>query len=422
MKPVGALYVSVRVVVTGLGAVTPLGHTVRESWENIVNGKSGIGWLSLFDTSDFEVKVAGEVRDWNPNDYLPSKEVRRRDRYQLLAHAATMQAFEDAEIQLNGAVDRTRMGICVGSAIGGMTSFSEQLHRIDEGGPRRMAVFGVPSFMTTGASSMASIELDLHGPSYILTSACATGSDCIGHAFDQIRLGRMDMMLAGAGEAPILRNSVAGFDRLGACSHLVDDPTQVMRPFDANRTGLVVSEGAAVLVLESLEAAQARGAEILAEIVGYGTSSDSYHIVAPQPDGRGASIAIQRAMDDAKIESEDLQYINAHGTATALNDTMETYAIKHTLGETAYSIPVSSTKSMTGHAMGASSAMEAIFCVQALRDQVVPPTINFETADPECDLDYVPNVAREMPLTHVMSNAFGFGGHNSVLIFKAFQD
>ncbi|MEO0563219.1 MAG: beta-ketoacyl-[acyl-carrier-protein] synthase family protein, partial [Chloroflexota bacterium] len=359
-----------RVVITGMGAVTPVGHTARESWQTVVEGRSGIGWLSHFDTSNYPVKIAGQVENWNPENHIGRKEVRRRDRYQVLAHVAAMQAAEDAGITLDTEAARERAAICIGSSIGGMTSFSEQLHNIDDNGPRRMAPFGILSFMTTTGSSMAGMELGINGPSYILTSACATGSDCVGHVFDQIRLGRVDVALAGAAEAPILPVSIAGFDRLGACTHENQIPARGMRPFDRDRKGLVVAEAAAVLVLEALETAMARGANILAELIGYGATSDAFHIVAPHPEGRGATAAIRKAMADARVEAEDLDYINAHGTGTLLNDTMETYAIKHALGETAYNVPVSSTKSVTGHAMGASGAMEAIFSVMALSEQV----------------------------------------------------
>jgi beta-ketoacyl-acyl-carrier-protein synthase II len=409
-----------RVVVTGLGAVTPVGNTPEQSWEAVKRGQSGVGAITLFDATDFAVKIAGEVRGWDPVETISPKELRRRDRYQLLAHTAIQQAVQQAGINLETDEQRARAGLVVGSSIGGMTSFSEQLHNIDVNGPKRMSPFGIPRFMTTTASSMGSIELGFTGPSYILTSACATGADCIGHAYDQIRLGRADVMVAGAGEAPILPNSIAGFDRLGACSHEVVSPERAMRPFDRERTGLVASEGAAVVVLEDMEHAKARDADILAEVIGYGASSDAFHIVAPRPDGKGAAAAIRFAMEDARLNAADLDYINAHGTATVLNDPMETYAIKHALGEEAYNIPVSSTKSMTGHAMGASAAMEAVFCVLALRDQVVPPTINLDAPDVDCDLDYVPNTARDVPLRRVMSNAFGFGGHNAVLLFKRF--
>ncbi|MEL6150659.1 MAG: beta-ketoacyl-ACP synthase II [Chloroflexota bacterium] len=410
-----------RVVITGIGAVTPVGQNAEQSWESVVAGRSGVGHISLFDSDRFDVKIAGEVSGWEPSDFISGKDVRRRDRYQLLAHSAIQQGMQSAGLEDNNMADPYRVGVMVGSSIGGMTSFSEQLHRIDAHGPRRMAPFGIPSFMTTTGSSMGSVSIGAMGASYIITSACATGSDCIGNAFDRIRLNRADVMVAGAAEAPILPNSIAGFDRLGACSHQNDVPQKAMRPFDRNRTGLVVSEGAAVVVLEALEHAQARGAEILGEVIGYGASSDAYHMVAPHPEGDGAVIAIKAALQDAGVNADNVDYINAHGTSTQLNDPMETHAIKRAFGEEAYNIPVSSTKSMTGHAMGASGAMETIFAVLALRDQIVPPTINLEEPDADCDLDYVPNVAREVPLDIVMTNAFGFGGHNSVLVLKRYR-
>lgn len=411
-----------RVVITGMGALTPVGNTPEASWEAVKAGRSGIGPLTLFDASAFDVRIAGEVKNWDPRSIMPAKTVRRWDRYQVFAKAVTAQAVEQAGLDLQTDTERGRAGVIIGSAFGGMTSFTEQLRMIDANGPRRMSPFGIPSFMTTGGSSMASIEIGANGPSYIITSACATGADNIGHAFDQIRLGRVDVMVAGASEAPILPNSIAGFDRLGACAQDNDNPTGAVRPFDRNRSGLAVSEGAAVLVLEALETARARGAVILAELVGYGASSDAHHIVAPNPQGQGAALAIKKALADARLNAQDIDYINAHGTATPLNDPMETYAVKHALGEEAYNIPISATKSMTGHAMGATAAMESVFSVLALRDQIVPPTLNLEDPDPECDLDYVPHVARELPLRTVMTNAFGFGGHNAVLIFRAFED
>lgn len=410
-----------RVVVTGMGAITPLGHTAQESWAAAAAGKSGIDWLSHFDTSGFDVKVAGEVRGWDASAYLPHKEIRRRDRYQVLSHGAIMQAFAHASLEAPQGGTRERYGIVFGSSIGGMTSFSEQLHAIDAHGARRMAPFGVPSFMTTGASSMGSIALGFEGVSYIVTSACATGSDCIGHAYDQIRLGRADVMIAGAGEAPILPNAVAGFDKLGACSHEHECPQSAVKPFDRRRGGLVVSEGAAALVLEEYEHAKRRGALIYAELSGYGASSDAFHVVAPDPTGAGATRAMQNALKDAQLHADAIGYINAHGTGTPLNDVMETQAIKATFGAHAHHLPVSSTKSMTGHAMGASGAIEAIFSIFALQDQLIPPTINLHDADPLCDLDYVPHVARACEFEHVMSNAFGFGGHNSVLIFSRYR-
>jgi len=409
-----------RVVITGLGALTSVGNTPEASWQSLIAGRSGVDCITLFDASSFAVQIAGEVRDWDPTGVLPRKEVRRRDRYQLFGQAVVNQAVAQAGLTFDDERARERAGVVIGSAIGGMTSFSDELHTIDTHGPRRMSPFGIPSFMTTTASSTASMTLGITGPSYILTSACATGADCIGHAFDQIRLGRKDVMLAGAAEAPILPNAVAGFDRLGACSHNARTPQRSSRPFDAEREGLVIAEGGAVIVLESLEHAQARSAEILAELVGYGASSDAFHMIAPHPQGRGAAQAIRGALADANVDPTDVDYINAHGTATRLNDLMETAAIKDVFGENAHDIPVSSTKSMTGHAMGASAAMEIVFCVLALRDQIVPPTINLDYPDTDCDLDYVPHEARDAQLDVIVSNAFGFGGHNAVLALKRF--
>lgn len=410
-----------RVVITGFGAITPLGHTAKESWEAIKKSQSGVGWITQFDTTQYAVKIAGEVKNWNPEQYLPKKEIRRRDRHQLFIHAAVTDAQKHAGIAFETPESKTMAGTCIGSSFGGMTNFTEQMRQIDQHGPKKIAPFSIPSFMTTTASSMSGVMLGITGASYILTSACATGSDSIGHAYDQIRLGRANVMFAGAGEATIFPNSVAGFDRLGACSQEVEDIHRAMRPFDRSRKGLVIAEGAAVLVLESLEHAKDRGATIWAELVGYGATSDGFHIVAPHPEGNGAASAMQKALNDAGINPEQIDYINAHGTGTLLNDPMETAAIKKVFGEKAYDIPVSSTKSMTGHAMGATGAMEAVFSIFALQEGVVPATINLEEPDPACDLDYVPNVPREKQLNYIMSNAFGFGGHNSVLIFKAYK-
>lgn len=406
---------------TGFGAITPLGHTATSTWEGIKQGRSGIGWITHFDATNFAVKIAGEIRDWHPETALDRKEVRRRDRHQLLTQVAANEAKAHSGITFDTPDARLNAGVCIGSSIGGMTEFTKQQHIIDQHGPKRIAPFAIPSFMTTTGSSMTSALFGLHGPSYILTSACATGSDCIGHAYDQIRLGRMTSMLAGAAEAPILPNAVAGFDRLGACTRETDNITAAVRPFDRRRKGIVMSEAAAVLVLESLSTALARGATIYAEIVGYGTTSDAFHIVAPHPQGDGAARAMQKALDDAALSAADIDYINAHGTATLLNDPMETLAIKQVFGDRAYQVPISSTKSMTGHAMGASAAMEAIFSIMAIQEGLIPPTMHLDEPDDVCDLDYVPNRARRATLNTVMSNAFGFGGHNSVLIFRRYQ-
>lgn len=410
-----------RVVITGMGMISPLGHNVEDTWASIKAGKSGIAPITRFDASNHLVKIAAEVKDWDPAKHMPAKEVRRRDRYQQFILAAAQEAIQQAGLTLADE-QRSRTGVIIGSAVGGVESYYEQAELIYRtGDPRRITPFGIPMLMANGGSDMVAIEIGATGPSYTLVSACATGADCIGHAFDLIRMGRIDRALAGGGEAPIIPIGIAAFDRVGACSRLNDDPAGASRPFDRNRAGLVFSEGAGVLVLEELENAKARGAAIYAEIIGYGSTSDAFHVTAPDPEALGACHAIEQAMNDARLNPTDIHYINAHGTATALNDTMETKGVKRAFGDHAYAIPMSSTKSMTGHGMGATAAMEAIFSVLSLRDQIAPPTINLTEPDPECDLDYVPNQAREVAMRNVMSNSFGFGGHNVSLIFTAFN-
>lgn len=410
-----------RVVVTGMGVLSPLGHSVEQTWEAIKAGQSGVGPITHFDASNYLVQIASEVKNWDAASVMPAKEVRRRDRYQHFILAAAKEAATEAGFQV-AEENRIRSGVIIGSAVGGVDSYFEQANLLFETkDPRRITPFGIPMLMVNGGSDMVSIEYGAMGPSYVPVSACATGADCIGHAFDLIRLGRLDQTLAGGGEAPIIAIGIAAFDRVGACSRQNDDPLHASRPFDKNRTGLVFGEGAGVLVLEDLEHAKARGANILAEIVGYGSTSDAFHVTAPDPEAKGATLAIQQALDDARLMPTDIHYISAHGTATALNDVMETKAVKKVFGEHAYQVPMSSTKSMTGHGMGATAAMEAVFSVLAIRDQLAPPTMNLEEPDPECDLDYVPNQAREMPISCVMSNSFGFGGHNVSLIFKRFD-
>ncbi len=408
-----------RVVVTGLGMVTPLGHNVEQSWNAIKAGRSGVGPITRFDPSGFQVRIAAEVKGWNAEDYMPAKEVRRRDRYQHFVVAAAQEAVQQAGLQVSGD-SRWRVGVIIGSSVGGVESYYNEVQMLMEvGDPRRITPFGIPMLVVNGGSNLVSIGLGACGPSSPPISACATGADCIGHAFDLIRWGRLDQAIAGCGDAPIFPIGIAAFDRVGACSRLNDDPERASRPFDKNRTGLVFSEGGAVIVLEELEVARSRGATILAEMIGYGSTSDAFHITAPDPEGQGASMAIQLALEDAGLTPSDIHYINAHGTATALNDVMETKAVKRVFGSHAYHVPMSSTKSMTGHGMGATAAMESIFAVLALRDQIAPPTINLTDPDPECDLDYVPNAARPVAMSQVMTNSFGFGGHNVSLIFKA---
>lgn len=407
-----------RVVVTGLGLVTPLGHTVTETWEAIKAGKSGIGPITRYDATGHNVQIAAEVKNWDPKDHLSSKEIRRHDRYQWFIYAAAQQALAQSGLEISEE-QRLRSSVIIGSAVGGVESFDQNIQEVmNTGDYRRVSPFGIPQLVVNGGSNMVSILQGAHGPSYTPTSACATGADCIGHAFDLIQMGKIDRALTGCGEAPIIPLGIAAFDRIGATSRHNDTPQEAMRPFDKNRSGLVFAEGAGVLVLEEYESAKARGADILAEVVGYGSTSDGFHITAPEPEGIGATNAILQAMAVAGINADDIDYINAHGTATALNDPMETKAVKRALGDRAYAIPMSSTKSMTGHGMGMTAAIEAVFSVLSLRDQVAPPTINLTESDPECDLDYVPNEARDVNMDCVMSNSFGFGGHNSSLIFK----
>ncbi len=409
-----------RVVITGMGAISPLGHTVEQTWTAIKDGRSGAGPITHFNASDLLVQIAAEVKDWDPASVMPAKEVRRRDRFQQFILAAAKEAAEQAGFTVTDA-NRHRSGAILGSAVGGVESYYEQAQVLFETkDPRRITPFGIPMLMVNGGSDHVSIEFGTMGPSYVPVSACATGADCIGHAFDLIRMGRLDQVIAGGGEAPIIPIGIAAFDRVGACSRENASPHTASRPFDKNRTGLVFSEGAAALVLESLEHAQQRNATIYGEIVGYGSTSDAFHITAPDPEAKGAILAVRQALYDAGLQPADIDYINAHGTATALNDVMETKAIKAVFGEHAYRVPMSSTKSMTGHGMGATAALEAVFSLLAIRDCIAPPTINLSEPDPECDLDYVPNTARKLQIDCVMSNSFGFGGHNVSLIFKRF--
>ncbi|MCY4525758.1 MAG: beta-ketoacyl-ACP synthase II [Anaerolineaceae bacterium] len=407
-----------RVVVTGVGLVTPVGQGVADSWQALCAGRSGAGFITRFDPASYRVKIAAEVSGWDPTQHMSARDARRLDRYQQMALVAAREALAHSGLEIDECnADRT--GVIVGSAVGGVESYFKQAELlVRTGDPRRITPFGIPMLMVNGASGLISIETGASGPGGALISACATGADSIGRACELIRAGRIDQALAGCSDAPIIPIGVGAFDRVGACSREDLDPASASRPFDLNRTGLVFGEGAGVLVLEALEVARKRNATVLAELAGYGSTSDAFHSTAPDPEGRGAAAAITFALRDAGLEAKDIDYINAHGTATRLNDVMETKALKLALGASAYEIPVSSTKSMTGHAMGATAAMEAVFSILALRDQLAPPTINLNEPDPDCDLDYVPNETRELPLTRVMTNAFGFGGHNASLIFS----
>jgi 3-oxoacyl-[acyl-carrier-protein] synthase II len=409
-----------RVVITGMGTVNPLGLTVEESWRNAVNGVSGVGPITLFDSAPLNVHFAAEVKGFEPDKYMDAKEARRRDRFEQLGTAAARDALASSGLEITEA-NAGRVGVLVSSAIGGIKSLQDAVITNHTEGPRRVSPFLIPMLMPNGAAGMIAIDHQIKGPCFSVASACASGSDGIGTAFLMLKAGMIDAALAGAAEMTICAVGVAAFDRVGAMSRRNADYSMAPQPFDKNRDGLVMGEGAAVLVLERESEARARGANILAELAGYGATADAFHVTAPHEQGAGGSAAMQMALASAGANMDELGYINAHGTGTSLNDQSETRAVKAAFGERAYNIPISSTKSMTGHMMGATGALEAIFCVQAIRDGLLPPTIHYETPDPECDLDYIPNQAREKKIDLVISNAFGFGGHNAVLAIRKYN-
>jgi len=409
-----------RVVVTGLGAITPLGLDVETTWEALVAGKSGIGYITQFDAEGFETRIAAEVKGFDPTSYVGPKEARRMDRFSQLAVAAAMQAVQDAKLELNDDI-RDDVGVLVGSGIGGLMTLSEQLSILLERGPDRVSPFLVPMMIADMASAQVSINLGARGPNFCPTSACSSGSDAIGTAYEIIKRGDAQAMLAGGAESVITPIGVAGFIANRALSNHNDPPQEASRPFDAERDGFVIGEGAVVFVMEDLACAQKRGARILAEVTGYGASSDAVHITAPAEDGEGAARAMKMAIRKAGLEPTDIDYVNAHGTSTPLNDRIETTAIKSVFGDYAYQVPISSTKSMTGHLLGAAGAIEGMVCIKVIGTGIIPPTINYTTPDPDCDLDYVPNQARQAKVTAALSNSFGFGGHNSVLLFQEFR-
>ena len=409
-----------RVVVTGMGTINPLGHDVSSTWEALISGVSGVGPITLFDASDLLVQIACEVKEFDPRAHMEVREVRRRDRFEQLAAVAAKQALEHSGFEINPG-RAGRVGVIISSAVGGLATMEENIRTVEMISPRKVSPFNIPMFMPNGGAGLVAIDIGAKGPCFSVASACASGSDAIGLGAMLVRAGVVDAALVGASEASITRIGVASFDRLGALSRRNDEPYRTPAPFDKDRDGLVMGEGAAVLVIESLEHARERAANILAELVGYGSTADAYHVTAPSEDGLGGAAAIRQAMETGGIQSEQVGYINAHGTGTMLNDLSETRAIKSALGEQAYHIPVSSTKSMTGHMMGATGALEAIFSVQAIRTGQIPATIHLDTPDPECDLDYVPNQARQAKVEVVLSNAFGFGGHNAVLAFRRFE-
>jgi beta-ketoacyl-acyl-carrier-protein synthase II len=393
---------------------------VEESWKNAINGASGVGPITLFDPSALNVHFAAEVKGFEAERYMDAKEVRRRDRFEQLGTAAANDAVASSGLEIT-EVNAGRIGVLVSSAIGGIKSLQDAVITNHTEGPRRVSPFLIPMLMPNGAAGMIAIDHQIKGPCFSVASACASGSDGIGMAMLMLKAGMIDAALAGAAEMTICPVGVAAFDRVGAMSRRNDDYSMAPQPFDKNRDGLVMGEGAAVLVLETESHAKARGANILAELAGYGATADAFHVTAPHEQGEGGAAAMRMALASAHATIDDLGYINAHGTGTTLNDQSETRAIKAAFGEKAYQVPVSSTKSMTGHMMGATGALEAIFCVQAVREGILPPTIHYETPDPECDLDYIPNEAREKKIDLAISNAFGFGGHNAVLAIRKYS-
>ena len=405
-----------RVVVTGTGLITPVGHNVADSWEAILAGKSGFADFTIIDKGGLAIGGACEVKDFDPAAYIGRRDARRRDRFQQFATVAANQAMEQSGLEIDDAI-RERVGITIGTGIGGIQTLIAQEAVLHEAGTRRLSPFAIPMIMANGAAGMLAIDYGIQGPSTTIATACASGSDAIGHAFKAIRYGELDAAITGGTESIITAVALGGFERAGATSTRSSDTPS---PFDLNRDGLIPGEGAGMLILEELEFAKARGAEILAELAGYGQTTDAFHITAPAENGAGAVRAIVQALDVAEMDPSEIDYISAHGTGTQLNDSTETNAIKTVLGESAYDVAMSSTKSMTGHIMGATGAIEMVFCALAIRDQVVPPTINYHTPDPECDLDYVTNEARDAKVRTTMNNAFGFGGHNAVLILKEF--
>ncbi len=407
-----------RVVITGLGAVTPLGLNVEEFWANVIAGKSGVGLITRFDTTDFNVKIAAEVKGFDPENYLDKKEARRTDRFVQFALAAAKMAVDDASLTIDES-NCEDVGVYIGSGVGGISTVEEQARTLFEKGPSRVSPFMVPMMISDMAAGQVSIMLGAKGPNEATVTACASSAHAIGNAFNAIRYGRAEVMITGGSEAAITPLSIAGFQSARALSTRNDEPEKASRPFDLNRDGFVMGEGAGILILEELEHAKRRGAKIYAELVGFGSTGDAYHITSPAPEGEGAKRAIIRALKDAGLQHDEVQYVNAHGTSTYYNDLYETKAIKAVFGDR---IAVSSTKSMTGHLLGAAGAIEAIITALTLEHQIIPPTINYETPDPECDLDYVPNRARESKIDAAITNSFGFGGHNAVLVLRRYAD
>lgn len=409
-----------RVVITGLGLITPLGNDVESSWENLCLGKSGISRVEDFDTSDLNSKIAGQIKNFDVLDYLDKKEARKLDRYVHLAVAATEQAIKQSQLNLNN-IDCSRVGVITGSGIGGIETFEKQCLIHHKYGARRVSPFFIPMMISNIGAGQLAIRYSAKGKNFNIVSACASGTHAIGEAFNSIRSGEVDIILAGGSEAAITKFAFAGFCAMKALSTRNDEPERASRPFDKGRDGFIMSEGAGFMIIENYETAKKRDAHILAEIVGYGASADAFHITAPAEGGEGAALAMTQALKHANIKPEYIDYINAHGTSTPLNDKFETIAIKTVFGEHSKKLKISSTKSMLGHGLGSAGAIEAIVLVKTLQTGIIPPTINYENPDPECDLDYTPNVKFEKECKYVMSNSFGFGGHNGVIVMKKYE-
>ncbi|WP_064092250.1 beta-ketoacyl-ACP synthase II [Rossellomorea aquimaris] len=409
-----------RVVVTGLGAVTPLGNSVESTWSNILAGKTGVGPMTRLNADEYPAKVAAELKDFNIEEYVERKEARKMDRFTHYAIAASMEAVKDSKLEINDE-NAHRVGVWIGSGIGGMETFEQQYETFQKRGYRRVSPFFVPMIIPDMAAGQVSIMLGAKGFNSCTVTACATGTNSIGDAFKVIQRGEADVMVSGGAEAPITKMSVAGFCANTALS-TNPDPEKASRPFDANRDGFVMGEGAGIVVLEELEHALKRGATIYAELVGYGCTGDAYHITAPAPGGEGGARAMKMALEDGDIQPDQMDYINAHGTSTPYNDKYETMAVKEVFGDHAHKLAMSSTKSMTGHLLGAAGGVEAIFTVLSMKDSILPPTINIETPDPDCDLDYVANEARKQEVNVAMSNSLGFGGHNATIVFKKYSN
>jgi len=410
-----------RVVVTGMGCISPVGNNVSDTWSAILAGKSGAGMITLFDASKHKTRFAAEVKGFDAVAFFGPREARKMDRFTQFATVAALEALEHSGLKIDQA-NRDRVGILIGTGIGGIGTLLDQAEVLRERGADRVSPFLIPMMISDSAAGMLAIRVGARGPNMAIATACASGNNAIGDAVETIRRGSADVMIAGGSEAALVSVAMAGMNVMGALSTRNDDPQSASRPFDRERDGFLMGEGAGILILESLEHAQARGANIFAELSGYGTTDDAHHISAPAENGAGAAMSMKLALENANLIVDDIGYINAHGTSTPLNDKSETAAIKTVFGEQAYAIPVSSTKSMTGHLLGASGAVEAVFSIMAIRAGVLPPTINYQTPDPECDLDYVPNEPRKASPRHVMSNSFGFGGHNATLIFSRFEE